>query len=208
MYLFTRRRRIDPAHAQSAMPWCVETGATVGEMTGLDVTVWGSFMSRDLGMVVWSTWAEHLSDLEKAFDKLLTSDSYNQRVAEGSELFVGPAEDGIARPLAGQPAEGGPPPYVTSVRAATRGGAMREALAVGAEIAQTASSITGADTMFVLEETGTYGGVGWITGHDGIEAIERSQDALAGNDSWLALVDRAGAVFQEGATQEIFRRLG
>jgi seryl-tRNA synthetase len=47
------------------------------------------------------------------------------------------------------------------------------------EIAQRAEKITGTPTLFVTDVTGIYGSVGWLTGHESVQAMEAAEQAAA-----------------------------
>jgi hypothetical protein len=61
--------------------------------------------------------------------------------------------------------------------------------------------------MFVASVTGPYGGVGWLTSTPDLGAVEAANEALAGDEEWLKLIDRAGHAYQPGVTSSILRRL-
>jgi hypothetical protein len=207
MYLFTRRRRLDPEHLRAAMAFSTDIAATVTQITGLDVYAWMAFMGPDEGTITWSTRAEHLADLEAGFDKLAADDGYLRSVEEADELFEGPIEDGLAQVVAGEPATGDAPAYVSIVRGRAANGRLGDAMTLGVEVAETASRLTGLSTLFVAEATGDYGGVAWITGHQSIQSVEASLATLMGDPGWLPLVDRVGPAYEHDVTQSIQRRI-
>ena len=76
---------------------------------------------------------------------------------------------------------------------------------------QKAEKITGLSTMFVSSLTGPYGSVGFLTGYENIAAFEAAQSKLAGDASWIKLIDSTKGCFVEDAamTQStLYRRLG
>jgi hypothetical protein len=64
--------------------------------------------------------------------------------------------------------------------------------------------------MFLRSLSGSYGAVGWLTGHEDIAGMERASDALAVDEAWIDLVDSTGGAFVEDptiTTQTIYRKL-
>ena len=82
---------------------------------------------------------------------------------------------------------------------------------LGVEIAQRAEKITGTPTLFLADVTGIYGGVGWLSGHANIQALETAQQKLASDASWAKYLDKEvkGTYVDEPGqtTQLIYRRL-
>jgi hypothetical protein len=208
MFLFTRAGRFGPGSIRDAMNFVRAVTEKVQQETGLQVHPWASTMSPDLGTTVWATFVEDLEHLEEANDKLALSESYLDLVEQGGRLFAGPLSDGLAQVVSGEPEPSAPiPRYVTTARATAANGQISAALANGTEIAETASRITGARTMFLADMTGPYGGLRWTTGFADIGALQRAESALMADESWLALIDRVGPSYQEDARQAVYRRM-
>jgi hypothetical protein len=208
MYLFTRAGRFAPGSIREAMSFVGTVTEKVHQETGLDVHAWASTLSPDLGTTVWATFADDLEQLEVAEDKLAVSEGFLDLAEKGGHLFAGPLVDGLAQVVSGLPDLSGPrPAYVTSARAVAANGSMGKALEAGIEIAETATRLTGASTMFLVDSTGVFGGCRWTTGFADIASLEQAEQALAQDDSWVALIDRIGSCFAPGATQSIYRRV-
>ncbi len=99
------------------------------------------------------------------------------------------------------------PRYVTAARAVAANGRLGDAIAAGIEIAEASTRITGIPTMFLVESTGPYGGCRWSSGFADIGELERAETALAADEQWVALIDRVGTAYLDGASQTIFRRI-
>lgn len=208
MYLFTRSGRFGPGSVGEAITFVGAITDKVHQDTGLDVHSWAATMSPELGTVVWATFVDSLEELEAAQDKLSVSDSYIALDESGSKLFVGPLQDGLAQVVTGNLDRSQPlPSYVTSARATAVNGRLGEAMAAGVEIAEAATRISGVETAFLVDTTGAYGGCRWNSGHSDIGSVERSEAALMADESWLKLIDRVGACYQQGVTQSIYRRI-
>jgi hypothetical protein len=79
--------------------------------------------------------------------------------------------------------------YVTTVRTVCANGNLARGMELGVEIAQRAEKITGTPTLFLADVTGTYGGVGWASGHANAQELEATQQKLAADASWAKWID-------------------
>lgn len=190
------------------MAWSVEICGKVADTTGLDVSAWMAYMSPSSGTITWSAWVEHLGEMEVAFDKLAVSNDYIESVEHAARLFTGPAVDGLDQLIHGAPAAEGPKPaYATVVRTAAVNGKLGAAFAAAVELAEAAAAITGNPTRVLAEVTGQFGGIGWLAGHESLEAIAAGQAKLDGDSSWLTLVDKVAPLFSAETRQSMFRRI-
>lgn len=207
MYLFTRSRRMGPGDLAGALAWTVGVTEQVRTITGRQVDAWGSVLSPDTGTVVWSVWAEHLSELEEANDKLMASPEYLESVAAGEAFGEGPVADSLATLVHGQMDPDTSPAYVTVASAVAAPGHLSDAITSGIEIADHATRVSGQTTLFVVNSTGPYGGCAWLTGAPDIDTVERGEAALMGDPEWLKLIDRVGTAYNNDAAQAIYRRI-
>ena len=194
MYLYSRRARLtSPAGAEWAARIC-EAGTEVG---GREINLWASVYGPGYGTITWTTWHADMTALEAWGDTMNGDEGFQAIVAEGGEFVEGGADDGLLQVISGAPDPEADNQYVSGVTAVCAGGNIERAMTAGVEIAETATKITGATTMFVRSMTGPYGGVGWLTGNRTIAEVEAGQDALAADPSWLKLVDSTGGAFVE-----------
>jgi hypothetical protein len=208
MYLFTRAGRFGPGSVGDAMTFAVAATEKVHQETGLDIHAWIASMSPELGTCVWAAFVETLEELEAANDKLAVSAEFTALAEQGSALFAGPLQDGLAQVVHGTRDPSAPlPAYVTVARAQAANGCVRAAITGGIEIAEAATRITGLSTNFLVDATGAYGGCRWTTGYADIAAVQRSEEALAADEGWLELIDRHGTSYAPGATQSMYRRI-
>jgi hypothetical protein len=206
MYLFARRRRIEPGKGPEAMAWAIETADKVSQIGGIAVTAWSSMWGADAGTVVWSAFVQDLAELEQAGDKLAIDDGFNRRIADAEALFNGAVADSLSQVIHG--ARGTEPPgYVTVVTAQLANGRFTEGLAAVVEIAENVERITNTPTSVSLSVTGAYGGIAWLTGLRDIQALQATEAAINADTNFVALVDRVGSCFEPGAQQAIYRRL-
>ena len=211
MYLFTRRVRIGLGQTRAAMEWALGQTDRVNKIVDLPVSLYMQVFSPDVGVLGWSTFAPDLASLEAAADKLNADDGFVSATDSGASFVVGGADDLVAQVLHGVPDPARQIEYVTTVRTICASGALARGMELGVEIAQRAEKITGSPTLFVADSTGNYGGVGWITGHADIKAVDAAQQALAADAGWLKFLDKEvkGTYADElgASTQLLFRRL-
>jgi hypothetical protein len=197
-----------PGDPGGAIGWTIGVTEQVRTITGRQVDAWGSVMSPDAGLVVWSTWIEHLSELEQASDKLMAAPEYLESVKAGNQFSEGPVVDGLAMLVHGEiDLAAGPPSYVTVANAVDAPGHLSDAIAAGIEIADHATRVSGLNTLFVVNSTGPYGGCAWLTGSPDIETVESGESALMTDPEWLKLIDRLGTAYNNDAAQAIYRRI-
>ena len=80
-------------------------------------------------------------------------------------------------------------------------------MGIGVELAETAARTTGMPVMFLTSVVGDYGGVGWMVTADDLGEVETANAALAADQDWLKLVDRAEG-FTPGTSSIMLRRIG
>ena len=211
MYLFSRRVRIGGGQTRAAMEWALGQTEKVNRITGLQVSLYTQVYSPEVGSIGWSTFVPDLATLEAAGDKLNVDDDFVSATDKGSSLLVGGADDTLSQVIYGAPDPSRQIEYVTAVRAVCATGNLARGMELGAEIAQRAEKITGSPTLFLADVTGMYGGVGWVSGHENVKAMEAVQDKLAADPGWAKYVDKEtrGVYAEDPAltTQLIFRRL-
>jgi hypothetical protein len=211
MYLFSRRVRIGAGNTRNAMEWALGQTEKVNQITGLQVGLYMQVFSPEVGVIGWSTFVPDLAALEAAGDKLNADDGFVSAVDKGAALTIGGADDTLAQVIYGEPDPNRQIEYVTAVRAVCATGNIAHGLELGVEIAQRAEKITGTPTLFLADVTGIYGGVGWVSGHANVQAMEAAQQALAADPSWAKYLDKEvrGTYADEPSltTQLIYRRL-
>jgi hypothetical protein len=190
MFLFTRRVRIDAGHNREAMEWALGQTEKVKQITGLQVSLYMQVFSPEVGAIGWSTFVPDLATLEAAGDKLNADDAFLSALEKGAALTVGGADDTLSQVIHGEPDPNRQIEYVTGVRAVCATGNLARGLELGVEIAQRAEKITGTPTLFLADVTGTYGGVGWVSGHANVQAVEAAQQALAADPGWAKYLDK------------------
>jgi hypothetical protein len=193
------------------MAWCMTMTEKVNQITELDVGLWTTVFSPALGTVVWTALAEDLEQLELTDQKLVADSGYLNLVDEGAQfLSADPINDSLIQLIhAPEPAEGPRAEYATVVQSALAPGKTVAGIGIGIEIAQRATTITGAPTSFGAAATGLYGGVVWVTPHESVQALQRANEALAAELSFAEYIDReASDAFVSAVTnQTVYRRI-
>lgn len=208
MYLFTRRRRIDPGHVTAALEWAVEATGRARSITGREIDAWAAVMSPEVGTLVWSFWTESLVEIEAAGDALVADHAFTKSAEKADDHFDGPMVDHVATLLHGDLDPDAPPAgYVAVVEATAANGRLKEALGSGVAIADHATAAGGLSTAFVLNSTGLYGGVAWITGAPDLATLDASEAKLNADPAWLDLVSSVGTDYAAGAVSTIYRRI-
>jgi hypothetical protein len=181
----------------------------VNQITSLGVGLYTQVFSPEVGTLVWSAFVPDLAALEAATDKLNADDGFVSMADEGASLTTGAVDDSLVQIVYGQPDPNRHVEYATVIQAVCANGKVGRGIELGMEIAQRAEKTIGTPVMFVTAVTGTYGGVGWITGHNDIHAVEAAQEALAADTKFTEFVDReTGSVYAaepELTTQLLYR---
>jgi hypothetical protein len=211
MYLFSRSTRLAGGKTAEAMAWAVGITEQVNKVTELGVSLYSSVYSPASGTLVWSAFVPDLATLEAAGDKLQADDKIIKLGDKGASLTTGGLDDNLSQVLGGTVDPALDIEYVSVVQAVCATGKVGRGVEVGIDIAQRVEKITGTPTIFTLNTTGTYGGVGWASGHANVRAMEASEAALMADSTWGEYVDRetAGVYADEPSltTQVIYRRV-
>jgi hypothetical protein len=193
------------------MAWAVGITEQVNKVTGLGVSLYTSVYSPGFGTLVWSSFVPDLATLEAAGDKLQADDKFVALGDKGATFTNGGLDDSLSQVLSGDPDPTLDVQYVTVVQAVCATGKLTRGVELGIDIAQRVEKITGTPTLFALNVTGTYGGVGWASPHANVQAMEASEAALMADPTWGEYVDRevTGVYADEPSmtTQLIYRRI-
>ena len=208
MYLFSRQRQINPAHLRKAVPAALEIGGRVKQITGLDLSVWMSSMSAQVGVVSWSVLVDRLTDLETATDKLTAESSFGDLVEQNDGLFSGPLTDILAQIVPGAPEPAAETPTYTMVVTTTAAnGQFAAAMAAGVELANEVTRVGGLPTTFLVGVTGLYGRVAWVAGAPDLAALEDFNSRIDTNEELGRLIDSHGTKFTPGGEVTFFHRI-
>jgi hypothetical protein len=211
MYLFSRRAHLAAGNTRAAMTWVTDITEKANQITGLPVSTFTSMFSPEVGTIVWSLVAPDLAALEVVNDKLLADDGYTVLVDEGARLFEGTIDDGLLQIVHGEVNPDRRVEYVTTVEAVCATGSVARGMELGVEIAQRAEKATGTPTLFASGMTGPYGAVAWLSGFTDVHEMDRAQQALIADASFMRFIDdKAPGVYVEdfAATRQLtYRRI-
>lgn len=191
MYLFTRRLRLAPGNTRAAMAWATEITEKVNEITGLNVRLYASTFSPEVGALSWSTFVPDLAALEAANDKLLVDDAYVSMVDAGAKFAPGGAHDALSQIIHGAPDATRQIEYVTTVQTVCASGSLTKGIELAVEIAQRAEKTMGTPVLVATGTTGGYGSVGWFSAYANVQELERGQQALAADAKFAEFVDKS-----------------
>lgn len=190
MYLFSRSIRLSGIKGQEAIGWATRLTEVVKNVSGLDVGLWQTLYSGEVGKLSWTTFVPDMAALEGAFAKLDADAGLNELVEQGDEYVVQVTlSDVIGKVVHGQPDPSRNVSYVSVVATTIRAGKFARGYSLGVEIAQAAEKITGLPSLFVGNSTGDYSGVAWVSGFTDIGELERAQNALDESQAFVELLD-------------------
>ncbi len=191
MYLFSRRGRVAPGNTRAAMAWATGITEKANQITGLNIGLYASTFSPEVGTLSWSTFVPDLPTIEVANDKLLLEDEYVTMLDAGAKLGLGNVDDLLLQIVHGAPDPGRRVEYATTVRTVCASGYLTKGIELGVEIAKRAEKTSGTPVLFATATTGHYGAVSWISGYNDVQALEKSQQALAADAKFAEFVDKS-----------------
>lgn len=206
MYIFTRTATIDMGRTAEAFGGATELSRKVTELTALPVTTWYQQFAPTGPAVVWTARMEHLDEMDRAFETLMTSDDYKDAVAELDEFFTAPLVDNIIEIVAGSPPATALP-IVSAVWATATNGHLRAAMHWGADLAERLERSMDVPTIFGRGLYGDYGTMVWASYFDDVVALEGTQAKLAGDEMLQAVMDEGAHNCREGAIAVVMRKL-
>jgi hypothetical protein len=173
------------------MAWATEITEKVNEITGLNVRLYASTFSPEVGALSWSTFVPDLATLEAANDKLLVDDAYVSMVDAGAKFAPGGADDALSQIIHGAPDATRQIEYVTIVQTFCASASLTKGIELAVEIAQRAEKTLGNPVLVATGTTGGYGSVGWFSAYANVQELERGQQALAADAKFAEFVDKS-----------------
>jgi hypothetical protein len=210
MYLFSRSARLAAGHTREAAAWAVGVTERVNQITELNVSLWTPAFSPGVGRLIWSAHVEDLAELENAEAKLMVDDGYVAEVDRGAAFAsTEGVDDELAQYVHLAFDKDLQPEYASIVRSALAPGSIEAGMGIGLEIAERATKISGVPTSFALCTTGTYGGVLWLSAYRSINDLQRAEQSVNGDPSFVQFIDKvaSGVYRAEATTQSVVRRL-
>jgi hypothetical protein len=207
MYLFSRSRHLNSASARQSIAAAIEGAGLVYNITGMELSVWTTIASPDVGLISWSAMFDHLDDLATANQKLGESAEWGDWIENNDTLYEGPSEDSLIQLVHGTPDPERTVNFVSVTTAVCANGKLGAGIAAGIELAEAATKITDTPIIFGVAQTGLYGRVVWFAGAESMRETEEAEAALLGDPSWVQLVDQHGSSFQAGGESAWYQRL-
>jgi len=212
MYLFSRSVRLSGVKPPEAIGWATRLTERVRNVTGLDVGLWHTLYSPEVGRLSWTTFVPDMAALEGAFAKLDADAGMNEISEQGDEYVIqGTLGDVLGKVVYGQPDPSRKVNYVSVVTTTIKAGKFARGFSLGIEIAQTADKITGLPSLFVGNWTGDYSGVAWLSGFTDIAELEQAQNALGESQTFVELLDsEIPGVYNDqpgAAPRSLYRRI-
>jgi hypothetical protein len=174
--------------------WARSVAGKARELTGQEFQLWGTVYSRGVGTIWWTGRFESIEALESVGDVLGADPSMEKLTNAGTRYTEGGFDDGLLEPSYGTPATDHAR-YVTGATAIAAAGCYVRAIEAGVTIARRSEAITGRPTIFCRSVTGRAGEVTWLTGYESASAMEAAQRKLAGDQTWLELLDSTSGRF-------------
>ena len=153
MYLVGRNRVVNPASPWAAVAVAIEAGQRASQIIDRPVYTWARILGPDPLTVMWSARVDHLADVVVADDALAADDEFNDWTEQHNDLFVSPLVGVVSQVVHGAPT-GEPKAFITVTSAVAANGALGEAMAIGVELAETLTTLTGQEAMFLAPVTG------------------------------------------------------
>ena len=211
MYLFGRSAVLGNGNSRDGALWVGSITEKVNQITDLNVTVWRTVFSAEIGTITWVSVVEELSQLEAADDKLAADDGFVALLDQGAAYTIGSVNDTLGEVVFAP--EGGERPmeYASTVTALMAQGNFAKGVEVGIEIAQRVSKITGEPTTFVKGITGDYSAVEWITSYESVQAMQDANNKLNQDASFVQFIDKEiVGVYEAGPSvtkQTLYRKV-
>lgn len=207
-YMFNRSARLGAGKTLDSMAWAVKITEKVNNVTGSDTTLWTTSMSPQVGLLSWNTIVEDYAELMTANDKLMADSGYLDLLEEGAQYADGNGADDVLIRLVHAEPVATPPQFASITAGRIAAGHSATAMALGVEMAQRITAITGRPSIFGASVTGEFGGIGFMVLSDTIDQVQAANEALAADADWVKMVDdKASAAFEGGATRTISRRI-
>lgn len=209
MYRFTRMARLT-GNPTKSIEWAVTIAEKVNQISETPVSLWTSVLSPAVGLCAWTTTVDSVAEIETLDAKLVVDSGFVALQAAGSEHIIpGSINDSLATIIYETPrAQSGTFHYASITAAQVQPGQFRRGVDLGVEFAQKAHALTGLETSFEAAVTGNMGTITWALAADTIEQLQRGEDTLNGDETFLKMIDTEGAkAYQPNATVSYLRRL-
>jgi hypothetical protein len=195
MYIFGRSREANPQRYFEAAEAAVELAHLVGDMTGMQVSVFASRYGEPIQTIRWSTRADSQSELQTNMDKMAGDKAYRNWWESHADLFIGSTTSTLTSVVSAANVTPVPRRFYTILTATAANGRYADAVAFGVKAQQFVAEATGLTTMFATSVYGPFGTVGWLTGADDGSQLDELMAMQTSNPGYHALVAEAADLF-------------
>ncbi len=207
MYLFSRRRSLNPAQSRAGVAFSIDIAQRVSQVIGQEIRPWATVHSREVGTVVWSMSFPDLEALEMASDKLVADAASMDAIEASDGLFVGAYEDTLLQVVQGTVDPNRRPQYVTVVQGQLRPGKLIEGMAAASEVVGRVAAITGQQLLLASQVTGPFAVLEWIGLTDSIGELDRQRAALFADPGYVEFLDASAGLLESTTSVTILRGL-
>jgi hypothetical protein len=204
MKLFNRRVMMAGASPAEMMTYATDMRAYVSDKIGREVALWSTAFGAPLGTMSYALRIEGIAELQQMTASLMEDEQYHAKLAAGTSMVGGPAEDWLMQPIHGD--FGDPPPVGAMVgvtSAVIANGAYADAIAWGVDIAVHAESLTGMATTFAASEYGPFGSVAWFAGTMDPAVVDSANAKLMADADYQKKLGAVGDLFLPGSGQQV-----
>jgi hypothetical protein len=171
----------------------------VGDITGMQVSVFASRYGESAQTLRWSTRADSQAELQTSMDKLAGDPGYRQWWEAHGDLFTGVTTSQLTSVVSAANVTPVPRRFYTVLTATATNGRYADAVAFGVKAQQFVAEATGLTTMFGTSVFGPFGEVGWLTGLDDGSQLDELMAMQTTNAGYHALVAEAADLFMPGS---------
>lgn len=209
MYRFARMAQLT-GNPTKSIEWAVTIAEKVNQISETPFTLWTTVLSPAVGLCAWTTTVDTVAEIDTLDAKLIVDSGFLALQAASTEHVIpGSVNDSLSTIIHETPlAQSGTFHYASITSAQVQPGQFRRGVELGVEFAQKAHALTGLETSFEAAVTGNMGSITWAMVADTIEQLQRGEDTMNADETFLKLIDTEGAkAYQPNATVSYFRRL-
>lgn len=204
MFIFIRRRTINPSKFTQALDFSVESAAHISKLIGKNITVSRLAFGQPAGLVQFSYLFENMSELDESNERIRSDAAAAEYGIRAAELFEGSPEDNLGRLVVSTFED--PKPIMSVVSAVAVPGKAAEVMAFGLEMQQVLASTTGHPAAFVVGISGAFGGTRFAVGSESMAALGEANEKLQADARFTQLMQKAGELFVPGSGQSVILR--
>jgi hypothetical protein len=198
MFIFVRRRTINPSKRNQALDFAVESAAHLSKVIGKPITVARLAFGQPAGVVQFSYTVDEMSDLDESLERVADDAGAAEFAGRAHELFEGAPEDNINRIVASTFSD--PKAVMSVVSAVAVPGKFADVMGFGLEIQQLMAS-SGHPAAFATSVSGPFGGVRFARGADSMADLQGANEKLQADAAFLKLMEKSGTLFVTGSGQ-------